>query len=77
MTTATTRLTGHDRRTIALARDLAGFRDSDMLRLHLAASGIMTPSDRADDTHAFAFGAAQSLLRLLADLAERLGGDDA
>ena len=69
MTTGTTRLTDHDRGDIARAREVAA-RSSASIREHV--------SDlEASMALAEAFGEARHLLGVLADLAERLGGDGA
>jgi len=64
--TATDRLTDHDRRIIARARQLA---ESSGLEGVRSAAG-----DREIDTYAEAFGVAQYLLAELAAIIDRLGG---
>ena len=70
MTTDTTHLTDLDRWTIAEVRKLAA-----MSPVEICLADGMPPS--GCDPAAYAFGRVGPLLRDLADLAERLGGDGA
>ena len=75
--TAPARLTDLDRELIADARALAAATGKEALLRNLAATGLAKPGELSDrDLYPFAFGVARSMLGLLADLAERLGGTD-
>ena len=74
MTTTTTRLTDHERRTIAQVRALRAASMDGELREYLTANALLKPGD---DMYPMAFGAALYLLDEVAAIAERLGGDGA
>ena len=69
---ATEALTDGDRQLISMARELAALNTSAAMAAH-------TGSDPADilGAYAAAFGDAKVLLRMMADLAERLAGESA
>lgn len=64
-----TRLTDHDRRTIAQARELAALRHVSAVKKHTAETDILL-------AYVNALGEAQYLLGELAAALERLSGDD-
>lgn len=71
-----TRLTESDRRRIAQARRLAAANGHDEIREHLIGRGLLHRQYEDRELFPFALGVAQQLLGDLADLAERLGGDE-
>ena len=70
MTTGTTRLTDHERRTIARARELLEADDPADL-------GELIGEQDPDHVYPVAFGYTRELLGELAAIVERLGGDGA
>ena len=68
-------LTDRERKLITEARELAVIRSSDAIREPLTPAGIIKPTDADDMVYPIAYGNAQVLLRELADLAARLGGE--
>jgi hypothetical protein len=61
-------LTEDDRRIIAKARELAALPDANAVRTYAGKA-------RFEEAAAYTLGSAQAYLGLLADIAERLGGE--
>ena len=73
----TTRLSADDRRRIAEARALAGCESPADLREYLAGRGLIEPGEfEGREIGPFALGVARAMLGILADLAERMDGED-